>query len=94
MDEHILVDNQEAVMELVRVLHRERIAILRIEGGHIGGVEQLAFRAPYDHDGNALPLLRYQRPWLLFMVTICDLKHDVPSPWVRPYWDFADFARG
>ena len=44
MDEHILVDNQEPVMELVRVLDRERIAVLRIEGGHIGGVEQFAFR--------------------------------------------------
>ena len=28
MDEHLLVDNQEAVMELVRVLDRERIGVL------------------------------------------------------------------
>ena len=48
-------------MELVRVLDRERIAVLRIEGGHIGGVEQFAFRISYDRDGNAMPLLRNQR---------------------------------
>ena len=48
-------------MELVRVLHRERIGVLRIEGGHIGGVEQFAFRVPHNRDGNALPLLRNQR---------------------------------
>ena len=94
MNQHILVDNQEAVMELVRVLHRERIAVLRIEGGHIGEVEQFAFRIPHDRDGNARHLLRNQRHWHLFMVTICDLKHDVPSPWVRPYRNFADFSRG
>ena len=79
MDEHILVDNQEPVMELVRVRHRERIAVLRVEGVHIGGVEQFAFGVPHDRDGNALPLLRDKR-CPCFMVTICDLKVEVSSP--------------
>ena len=65
MDQHILVDNQEPVMELVRVLHRERIAVLRVEGGHIGGVEQFAFRVSHD------------RAVMGFAITICDFKSSV-----------------
>ncbi len=71
MDKHILVDNQEAVMELVRVLDRERIGVLRIEGGHIGGVEQFAFRIPHDRDGNGLPLLRDKRQY-----RFCEIRVD------------------
>ena len=33
MDQHCLVDNQESVVELVRGLDRERVAVLGVEGG-------------------------------------------------------------
>ena len=42
MDENRFVDDEEPIVELVRLLDRERVAMLRIELRHIYGVKEVS----------------------------------------------------
>ena len=61
MDENRFVDDEEPIVELVRLLDRERVAMLRIELRHIYGVKEVLAMVLHDEHRHAKALLRNER---------------------------------
>ena len=61
MDENRFVDDEEPIVELVRLLDRERVAMLRIELRDIYGMEEVLAVVLHNEHRHAWALLRDER---------------------------------